>query len=158
MTLTFRKRRHAVKLPHYQIADIKPLGTHQEIEAFLRSSGVWPQAKHRLEEIYYYVQDSHGRRKDFFAAGWLNEFGHWQVAAPKFTGSLCRPALTILSGTVNEAWLFDTFFDYLRHPEIATTKAYIIILNTPKLLQAALAKARTFASSRTFFNNPLPET
>nr|WP_067057260.1 hypothetical protein [Mucilaginibacter sp. L294] len=158
MTLTFRKRLHAVKLPHYQIAAIKPLGTHQEIEAFLRSSGVWPQAKHRLEEIYYYVQDDHGRRKDFFAAGWLNEFGHWQVAAPKFTGPLCRPALTIIPGTDNEAWLFDTVFDYLRHPKLTTTKAYIIILNTPKLLQAALSKAKSFASSRTFFNNPLPET
>jgi hypothetical protein len=153
-----RKRRHAIKLPRYQVADIRPLGTNQEIQTFLRSIGVWPQAQHRIEEIYYYVQDENGRRKEFFAAGWLNELGHWQVAAPKFTGSLCRPALTIIPGTDNEAWLFDTFFDYLRHPEMATTKAYIIILNNRSLLQAGLAKARNFARSRTFFNNPLPAT
>jgi len=152
-----RKRRHATKLPHYQVADIRPLGYNPEIEAYLRSCGVWEQARYRLEEIYYYVEDENGRRKDFFAAGWLNELGHWQVSAPKFTGCLSHRALTIFPGSGDEAWLFDTCFDYLLHPESATAKAHIIILNSPALLQAALAKARAYHKTRTFFNNPLPD-
>ncbi|HTD98517.1 MAG TPA: hypothetical protein VK668_04500 [Mucilaginibacter sp.] len=151
-----RKRRHAVRLPHYQIAEVKPLGQNHEIEAYLRTSGIWLQAQNKLKEVYYYVQDESNRRKNFFAAGWLNELGHWQVAAPNFTGCLCRPALTIFPGEKDEAWLFETCFDYLRHPELLNTKAHIIILNDPGLLAAGLAKAKEFHQTRTFFNNPLP--
>lgn len=157
MTFTFRKRRHAKKLPHYQIDAIKSLGQTPEIENYLRSCSVWDQAQYRLEEIHYYIQDESGRKKYFFAAGWLNELGHWQVSAPNFSGCLCQTALTILPGTNNEAWLFDTMFSYLRHPELINTKATIIILNSARLLEAGLAKAKTYNKSHTFFNNPLPE-
>jgi hypothetical protein len=150
-----RKRRHAVKLPHYQVAEIKPLGHNHEIEAYLHSCEVWSQAKNKLQEIYYYIQDENGRRKNFFAAGWLNELGHWQVAAPNFTGSLGHPALTILPGGADYVWLFATCFDYLRHPGILSTTAHIIILNSPCLLQAGLAKAKSFSQIQTFFNIPL---
>jgi hypothetical protein len=152
-----RKRRHATKLPYYQVAEIKPLGQNLEIEAYLRSCGVWTAAKYRLEEVYYYVQDDNGKQKHFSAAGWLNELGHWQVTAPNFTGCLSHAALTIFPGAASEAWLFDTIFDFLRHPEYKSTNAQIIIINHRKLLQAGLAKARTFSSIRTFFNNPLPD-
>jgi hypothetical protein len=147
-----RKRRHAVKLPHYQVADVIPLGHCHEIEAYLRSCGIWIQAQNKLQEIYYYVQDESGRCKHFFAAGWQNELGHWQVAAPNYTGCLGHPALTIIPGTGDAVWLFDTFFDYLRHPQHASTNAHIIILNTPALLPAGLAKAKTFNNMQTFFN------
>jgi hypothetical protein len=152
-----RKRRHAVKLPHYQLADIKPLGNNREIEAYLRDSGVWAPAQDKLKELYYYVRDESGRRKDFHAAGWLNELGHWQVAAPNFTGCLSHPALTIFHGETNEAWLFQSCFDYLRDPQTINTKAHIIILNDPRLMQAGLAKAKSFSQTRTFFNNTLPD-
>jgi len=153
-----RKRRHAVKLPHYQVAAVKPLGNNHEIEAHLRNNGVWHQAQEQLKEIYYYVQDENGRRKDFFAAGWLNELGHWQVAAPNYTGCLGHPALTIFPGTEDCAWLFATCFDYLRYPDIHHTKAHIIVLNSADLIQAGLAKAKSFHSTRTFFNTSLPPT
>jgi hypothetical protein len=151
-----RKRRHAVKLPHYHIAEVKALGHNHRIEAYLRSCGVWTQAQGKLKEIYYYVQDESGRRKDFFAAGWINELGHWQVASPNFTGPLCHAALTIFPGLNQEAWLFETCFDYLAHPGILTVKATIIILNDPGLLQAGIAKAKSFSRTRNFFNKPLP--
>jgi hypothetical protein len=153
-----RKRRHAVKLPHYQIATVKELGHNPEIEAYLRSQHIWPQAQNKLKEIYYYVQDENGRRKDFFAAGWPNELGHWQVAAPNYTGCLGHAALTIIPGHYDCVWLFDTFFDYLRHPKHNNTNTHIIILNTPALLSAGLAKAKEFNNMQPFFNNPLPFT
>jgi len=153
-----RKRRHAVKLPCYRVEEIKPLGHNHEIEAYLRSCGVWAQARDKLNEIYYYVQDESNRRKSFFAAGWKNELGHWQVAAPNFTGCLSRPALTLIPGIKDEAWLFETCFDYLRHPDSSKADAQIIILNSPALLKAALAKAKGFSQTRTFFNNPLLQT
>jgi hypothetical protein len=153
-----RKRRHAVKLPRYQIAEIKPLGHCHEIEAYLRSCGVWPQAQNKLNEVYYYVQDENGRRKNFIAAGWQNELGHWQVAAPNYTGCIGHHALTIIPGDDDCAWLFETCFDYLRHPDMNHTKAHIIIMNSPNLMQAGLAKAKEFKQTRTFFNNPLPSS
>ena len=151
-----RKRRHATKLPHYQIADIKPLGHNPEIEKHLRFNEVWQQARYKLEEVYYYVEDDQRRRKHFYAAGWLNELGHWQVAAPNFTGSLGLPALTVFPGADTEAWLFATMFEYLRHPQTEGSRATMIILNHPGLLQAGLAKAKAYKIQRTFFNNPLP--
>lgn len=153
-----RKRRHAVKLPHYQVAEIMPLGHSHEIEAYLRFCGIWTQAQNKLKEIYYYLQDESGRRKNFFAAGWLNELGNWQVAAPNYTGCLGHPALTIIPGDENSVWLFETFFDYLRYPVSFNTNAHIIILNSSSLLQAGLAKAKNFNQVQTFFNNPLPST
>ncbi len=151
-----RKRRHAVKLPHYQVAEIKALGHSHEIEAYLRSCEVWSQAKNKLQEIYYYIQDESGRRKNFYAAGWQNELGHWQVAAPNYTGCLGHPALTNIPGKEDYALLFETYFDYLRHPDISSTTAHIIILNSPCLLQVGLAKAKSFNKTRTFFNTSLP--
>lgn len=153
-----RKRRHAIKLPHYHIEEVKALGHNQEIESYLRSCGIWTQAQNKLKEVYYYVQDESGRRKDFYAAGWLNELGHWQVSSPNFSGSIGHPALSIFTGTDNCVWLFETCFDYLRHPGQLSTGAHIIILNSPHLIQAGLAKAKEFNQTRTFFNIPLPVT
>jgi len=66
--------------------------------------------------------------------------------------------LTIIPGTDDHAWLFETCFDYLRQPGITNTSAHIIILNNPGLMQAGLAKARGFSQTRTFFNNLLLQT
>ncbi|MDP9079896.1 MAG: hypothetical protein M3O71_20915 [Bacteroidota bacterium] len=49
MTLTFRKRRNAVKLPYYQIEEIKEPGNTPAITAYLKERGVWQTAPGRAQ-------------------------------------------------------------------------------------------------------------
>jgi DNA primase len=79
LTERISRRRHAVKIPHYEVEEIKDLGNNPTITAYLQSRGIWNQAQGRLKEIYYYVEDQKKLRKHFFAAGWQNEFGSWEV-------------------------------------------------------------------------------
>jgi len=57
--------RKAVKVPHYIVEQIKPIGTHPAITEYLRSRGVFEAAKKYLNEVYYYVEDDKGERKHF---------------------------------------------------------------------------------------------
>lgn len=47
----------AVKLPNYQIQEIKPFGSSEGINAYLKSRGVFDAASTQLAEVHYYVVD-----------------------------------------------------------------------------------------------------
>jgi hypothetical protein len=49
---TGAKRKHAHKLPHYQVEQIKELGNNPVITAYLKERGIWQTAQARLKEIY----------------------------------------------------------------------------------------------------------
>src|SRR5690606_17675428 len=66
------RKRKATKIPHYQIDSARPLGYNNEVTDFLMESGLWDLADLNLREVYYYVTDQKGKRKDFCAAGWQN--------------------------------------------------------------------------------------
>jgi len=51
-------------------------------------SGLWELADLNIREVYYYVTDQKGKRKDFCAAGWMNENGGWEVCAQNYTGCI----------------------------------------------------------------------
>jgi len=95
-----RKRRHALKVPHYHIEDIKELGNNPAITEYLKQRGVWETAQGRLKEIYYYVEDEKKLRKHFFAAGWQNEIGGWEVRNKYFKGCLGHKGMIITSPPV----------------------------------------------------------
>src|ERR1700761_4847647 len=59
-----KRLRSPVKIPVYKIEDIKVIGTHAAITAYLKSRGVFELAKKHLSEIYYYIEDDKGLRKD----------------------------------------------------------------------------------------------
>jgi hypothetical protein len=115
MTLTFRRRRHAVKLPHYKVQDLKPLGTNADLTAYLYESGLWQIAQGRLSEIYYYVEDEKQIRKHFYALGHQNETGGWQLFARNFNGRIGYPGLTILNAkaSIRHIELFLSYPEYL---------------------------------------------
>jgi len=146
-----RRRRHAIKLPHYEIDNIQPLGFNPLITAFLKETGLWQAAQQKLKEVYYHVQDEKGTRKQFFAAGHQNELGNWQVFGRHFSGCIGLKALTIIDGTPGQANIYLSYADYLLSP----TEHTAIIVNDGTLLQQALAKARAYP--KVVFNNPLPE-
>jgi hypothetical protein len=147
------KRRHAHKLPHYQVEQIKELGNNQVITAYLKERGIWQTAQDRLKEIYYYVEDEKKTRKHFFAAGSQNETGSWEVRSKNFKGCLGRNALTIVDGAKTQLSVFENYFDYLSWLTEYQTDHTVIITNSLALLPQAISKATNFTSVHLYFNN-----
>jgi hypothetical protein len=151
------RRRRALKLPHYQVEEVKPSINNPLIKHYLENRGVLHLAKGRLQEVYYCVEDEKHQRKHFFAAGHQNELGGWEVRNKYFKGCLGKKALTILSGDQRRVVLFEGYFDYLswlhEHPE---DKAAILILNSLSLLEAAMKVAMRFPQIDCYFDHDKP--
>lgn len=85
----YKRQPPAEKEPNYEILDIKDLGSNAAILNYLESRGVGQVAEGRLKEIYYYIEDEAKKRNKFFAAGWQNEKGAWEIRNLNFKG--CSP-------------------------------------------------------------------
>lgn len=148
---TGRKRR-AVKIPYYHISETRPLGNNPEITAYLQSQGIWEISLGQLKEVYYYVVDEKHRRKDFFAAGWQNENGGWEVIGRNFAGSLGRKGMTFIPGDTNSLVLFEEYISYLSWKYANRTAGHsILVMNSPEFLPAAKSRAAKFRDVAVFF-------
>lgn len=84
-----------------------------------------------LSEVYYRVSE-----KSFFALGFPNDAGGWELRNPYFKGCFAPKAITTIKGTdSHKLQLFEGFMDFLSwrklHPEV---QADSIILNSLTLL------------------------
>ena len=147
------RQRKAIKIPNYQIQEIKEIGNNPAISAYLQSRKVWQVARNRLMEVYYYVEDQKKLRKYFFAAGWQNELGAWEVRNLYFKGCLGHKALSFIPGDENKLSVFEGYLNYLswltENPLAADS---ILVLNTISLLEAGTRKARDFDAIDLFFD------
>ena len=152
-----RRKRLAVKEPHYQVLEVQELGHNAAISGYLQSRGIWPQAVGRLKEVYYYVEDSKKNRKHFFAAGWQNELGAWEVRNLRFKGCLGHKAISFIPGDANRLAIFEGFIDYLswlsEHPMADES---VLILNSIALIQSGIRKARDFNQIALYLDNDTP--
>jgi hypothetical protein len=148
------RRRKALKLPHYQVEAVKPLGSTEAISQYLVYRGVDTVATGLLEEVHYLVRDEKQEVKHFFAAGHRNESGGWEVRNKYFKGCLGRKGLTILANDPRKVSLFEGYFDFLSwkfdHPEASDT---VIILNSVSLLGAALKVALQYPEIDSYFDH-----
>lgn len=151
---TPQRKRAARPVPFYHVSDIRPLGSNPEIAGYLRQQGLWELAVGQLKEVYYYTQDEKHRRKDFFAAGWVNENGGWQVCAKNFNGCIGPSGMSFIEGDPDRLLLFVHFTDYLswRFSHRGAPSS-IIVLNSPLFTAAALARARRFPETELFDGN-----
>lgn len=147
------RQRMAVKIPHYQIEEIKPFGTNAAITAYIKERGIEKAAQEKLQEVYYYVEDQKKLRKHFFAAGWPNELGGWEVRNRYFKGCLGHKAHTHIPGNPEKLVIFEGYLDYIswltEHPENNST---ILVLNTLSLLEAAIRKAKAYPEVDLYFD------
>lgn len=139
------RKRKATKIPHYQIDRARPLGYNNEVTDFLMESGLWELADLNIREVYYYVTDQKGKRKDFCAAGWMNENGGWEVRAQNYTGCIGTKGMTFISVSGSVLAIFPEYVDYLkRRNDEHLHYASVLILNHPDFLSAALKRASHF--------------
>lgn len=139
------RKRLAIKLPRYHIEETRPVGSNTEIREYLQSQGLWEISIGHLREVYYYFVDENKRRKDFFAAGWQNENGGWEVRGKNFSGCLGKQGMTFVQGKNNSLVLFEDYLDYLywRYAN-REQESNILVLNSPDFLNAAKKRASRF--------------
>lgn len=139
------RKRKATKIPHYQIDRTRLLGYNNEITDFLMESGLWKLADLNIREVYYYVTDQKGKRKDFCAAGWQNENGGWEVRAQNYTGCIGPRGMTFVSASETALAIFPEYVDYLkRRSDKYLHYASVLILNHPDFISASLKRAHHF--------------
>lgn len=139
------RKRKATKIPHYQVDRTGPLGYNNEITDFLMESGLWELADLNIREVYYYVTDQKGNRKDFCAAGWMNENGGWEVRAQNYTGCIGTKGMTFISASETALAIFPEYVDYLkRRNDQHLHYASVLIMNHPEFVSAALKRASHF--------------
>jgi DNA primase len=148
-----RQVRKQTDIKNYALEVIKATGTHPAITSYLKSRGVFEQAKTYLKEVYYNVDLDKGDRKAYFAAGWQNEAGSWEVRNKYFKGCLGKKAISFIPGDHKRVVVFEGYFNFLSWLKMHNVKGEsIIILNTLSLLKDGISKAMQFSSIDLFFD------
>lgn len=147
------RKRSAVKIPHYNVEDIKELGNNPAITDYLQYRGIWQAAQGRLKEVYYYVEDQKKLRKYFFAAGWQNEQGIWEIRNRYFQSSLGHKAISFILDSDTRLSIFEGCMDYLSWlTENPGATDSVIVLNSVALLPMGIKKARGFSEVSVYFD------
>lgn len=133
-----------------ELVSIKPL-THPKLfrylsERGLKSSDVAPF----VSEISYKISE-----RNYFALGFPNDVGGWELRNPYFKGCLAPKGLSTIKGSGGAvAQLFEGFMDFLSwrklHPEANTDS---IVLNSLALLSKAIPKLQPYVSVECFLDN-----
>ncbi|WP_158829050.1 toprim domain-containing protein [Mucilaginibacter lacusdianchii] len=148
-----KRPRLAVKIPTYKVNEIKPLGTHPAITDYLTRRGIYPAARHYLQEVYYQIDDGKGGRRKYFAAGWQNELQSWEVRNRFFKGCMGLKGISFLPGDSRRLSVFEGFMDFLSwKTEQPGDDHSVIVLNSTTLLQEAIRKAISFPSIDIYFD------
>ena len=150
----YKRQPVAKKEPNYEILDIKDLGSNAAILNYLEGRGVGQVAEGRLKEIYYYVEDENKKQTKFFAAGWQNEQGAWEIRNLNFKGCLGHKAISFIPNSEKRLAVFEGFFNYLSWlTENPFATDGVLVLNSLSLLQAGIIKAQDFKDISLFFDN-----
>ncbi|QPH41778.1 toprim domain-containing protein [Pedobacter endophyticus] len=146
--------RRPTKIPRYSVERMEELGTNAAISAYLDSRGIGRVAKGHLYELYYAVLDGKNKQRNFFAAGWPNENGGWEVRNKYFKGCLGHKGVSFLEGSAKRLCVFEGYFDFLSwRVEHAKDPASILVLNSLSLLQTAKARAAKFDVVELYFDH-----
>lgn len=140
--------------PYYQVLKIQALGNNPAIMNYLESRGVSKVAEGRLKEIYYYTEDEDKKRKNFFAAGWQNENGSWEVRNLNYKTCVGHKGISFIPGTGTGISIFEGFFDYLSWlTDNPFTTDAVLVLNSLALLQSGIDKSREYGKVSLFFDH-----
>jgi len=141
--------------PNYQILDIQELGLNQAITEYLQSRGIWMEAQGKLKEVYYYVENEQKQRKHFFAAGWQNENGSWEIRSTlDFKACLGHKGVSFIPGSEQSLAVFEGFMDFLSwRYDNPFAEESVLVLNSVNLLQHGISKATAFEMVSIFFDH-----
>ena len=119
------------QMPSMELISVQAV-KHPKLLLYLSERGLQPSdVSPFLSEVYYRVSE-----KCFFALGFQNDAGGWELRNPYFKGCFAPKAITTIKGTdSHKLQLFEGFMDFFSwrklHPEV---QADSIILNSLTLL------------------------
>jgi hypothetical protein len=150
-----RQKQNAANEPHYHILNVQDIGLNHAITEYLQSRGIWQTAQGRLKEVYYYVENEQKKRNNFFAAGWQNANGSWEIRSTlDFKACLGHKDISFIPGSPDSLAVFEGFMDYLSWlSENPFADESVLVLNSTSLLQEGIAKAKGFNRISTYFDN-----
>ena len=124
---------------------------HPKLLLYLSERGLQPSdVSPFLSEVYYRVSE-----KCFFALGFQNDAGGWELRNPYFKGCFAPKAITTIKGTdSHKLQLFEGFMDFLSwrklHPEV---QADSIILNSLTLLPKLIPSLHPYPIIESLLDN-----
>ena len=124
---------------------------HPKLLLYLSERGLQPSdVSPFLSEVYYRVSE-----KCFFALGFPNDAGGWELRNPYFKGCFAPKAITTIKGTdSHKLQLFEGFMDFLSwrklHPE---EQADSIILNSLTLLPKLIPSLHPYPIIESLLDN-----
>ena len=124
---------------------------HPKLLLYLSERGLQPSdASPFLSEVYYKVSG-----KCFFALGFPNDAGGWELRNPYFKGCFAPKAISTIKGTdSHKLLLFEGFMDFLSwrklHPEVQDDS---IMLNSLTLLPKLIPSLYPYATIESFLDN-----
>lgn len=125
---------------------------HPALIGYLRERGINPAVAGALcREIHYAV----GERR-FFAIGFRNDAGGWELRSPQFKGSSAPKSITTFDRHGDTALLFEGFFNllsYLTLQHEPTPTADTAVLNSVVNLPRALPFLARHATIHAFLDN-----
>ena len=135
---------------HMELESVKPI-THPKLLQYLAERGLKKSDVFSfLWEISYKTSD-----KTFFALGFANDAGGWELRNPYFKGCMAPKSISTIKGKDGERLqIFEGFMDFLSwrklHPEI---DADSIVLNSLALLPKVIPLVTSYTSIECFLDN-----
>ncbi len=135
---------------HMELVSVKPI-THPKLLQYLAERGLKKSDVFSfLWEISYKTSD-----KTFFALGFANDAGGWELRNPYFKGCKAPKSISTIKGKDGQRLqIFEGFMDFLSwrklHPEI---NADSIVLNSLALLPKVIPLVTSYTSIECFLDN-----
>lgn len=135
---------------HMELISVKPIA-HPKLLQYLAERGLKKSdVSSFLWEISYKTSD-----KTFFALGFANDAGGWELRNPYFKGCMAPKSISTIKGKDEQRLqIFEGFMDFLSwrklHPEIDSDS---IVLNSLALLPRIIPLITSYTSIECFLDN-----
>lgn len=152
LSITVRPAPMVEPVSEWEILNVRSI-SHPALVAYLKLRCIPIATAKRFCAEVHYANDKH----KFFAIGFRNDCGGYEVRNSVFKGCLGKKDITTLQRDDSSVMLFEGFMDFLSANEIfeASHKSSVIILNSVTQLPKAIDKLETLAPQKieSYFNN-----
>lgn len=135
---------------HMELISVKPI-THPKLLQYLAERGL------KKSDVFSFLWEISNKTSDktFFALGFANDAGGWELRNPYFKGCMAPKSISTIKGKDGERLqIFEGFMDFLSwrklHPEI---DADSIVLNSLALLPKVIPLITSYTSIKCFLDN-----
>lgn len=143
----------------YEVVRVMPPDNNFILSRYLETRGIKELADGRLSTIYYRNTKDSEDERTFYAIGWQNDKGNWEIAtANGFKSSIGSKDISIIPGFSGHIAMFEAYFDYMSWLKLERPVALptVIILNSISLLGRAIEWAANIPKVDIYFDHDGP--